>query len=253
MFYFAIFSLGLIFGSYLNSWVWRMHENIRVINGRSMCPHCRRQLAWYENIPVGSFLFLRGKCRTCKNPIPKHFIFVELGTALVFVFLAWKYLNGPAFVPAVFFRDIVFSILLIIIFVYDWLYQEILPGVVWAGALAGLAFNIYLGYSWVSMFIGFVVAGGFFWLQYAVSKGRWLGGGDVRMGFMMGIWLGLPGVLVALFLSYVSGAIAGVLLIANGKKQLTSAIPFGTYLALGTFVVLLWGNQIISWYMNFLR
>lgn len=230
-----------------------MHENIHVINGRSMCPHCRRQLAWYENIPVLSYLVLRGKCRTCKNPIPKHFIFVELGTALVFVLVAWHSLGSPELVPAVFFRNIIFSILLIVIFVYDWLYQEILPSVVWLGALVGLGFNIYLGYSLLPMLIGLLVAGGFFWLQYAISKGRWLGGGDVRMGFMMGIWLGWPAILLALFLSYVSGAIIGLLLIATGKKQLSSSVPFGTYLATATFVSLLWGKEVISWYMNFLH
>ncbi len=253
MFYLIIFLLGLILGSYLNSWVWRMRENIRVINGRSMCPHCRRQLTWYENIPVFSYLFLLGKCRTCKHPIPKHFIFVELGTALVFVLVAWQSLGSSALVPAVFFRNIVFSILLIIIFVYDWLYQEILPEVIWVGVLAGLGFNIYLGHSLIGMLVGLLVAGGFFLLQFIISKGKWIGGGDVRMGVMMGVWLGWPLVLAALFLAYVWGAIVGVLLIATGKKQLSSAIPFGTFLATATFITLLWGAQIVGWYMRFLR
>jgi len=219
-----------------------------------MCPYCRRQLAWYENIPVLSCLVLRGRCRTCKNPIPKHFIFVELGTALIFVLVAWETLNSVSIVPPViFFRDIIFSILLIVIFIYDWLYQEILSEVILAGTLAGFGFNIYLGHSLMGMLIGAVVAGGFFWLQYVVSKGRWIGGGDVRMGVMMGIWLGWPAVLLALFLSYISGAIVGLSLISAGKKQPSSAIPFGTYLSLGTFAVILYGQQIMGWYMNLLR
>ena len=251
--YFIIFLLGLVLGSFLNSWIWRTRENIRIAKSRSMCPHCRRQLSWYENIPVLSYLFLRGKCRTCKNPIPKHFIFVELGTALIFVLLVWKHLNGPAVVPAVFFRDIIFSILLIIIFIYDWLYQEILSEVIWVGALAGIFFNIYLGYSLISMLIGLLAVGGFFWLQFTLSKGRWLGGGDVRMGVMMGIWLGWPMVLISLFLAYVTGAICGLILLVLKKKQLTSTVPFGTFLAIGTFVAMLWGNKVINWYMDFLR
>ena len=253
MYYVIIFFLGLALGSFLNSWVWRTRENIRIVNGRSMCPACRRQLTWYENIPVLSYLFLHGKCRTCKNPIPKHFSFIELGAALLFVLVAWKNLNSPVVMPALFLRDIIFSILLIIIFIYDWLYQEILPEVIWVGALVGLFFNIYLGYSLVSILIGLLVAGGFFWLQFMVSKGKWIGGGDVRMGAMMGIWLGWPTVLVALFFAYVGGAIVGSLLISSGKKQLTSTTPFGTYLAVGTFVVLLWGKEIVGWYLNFLR
>ena len=251
--YIIIFFLGLALGSFLNSWIWRAHENFKIVNGRSMCPACRRQLAWYENIPVLSYLFLKGRCRTCKKSIPKHFTFVEIGAALIFVFMAWENLNDSMVTPALFFRNITFVILLIIIFVYDWLYQEILPEVVWFGALAGLFFNIYLGYSLVSMLIGLSVAGGFFFLQYAVSSGKWIGGGDVRMGIMMGVWLGWPVVLAALFLAYAAGAVGGLLLIAYGKKQLTSATPFGTYLAAGTFVALLWGERIIGWYMGLLR
>ncbi len=252
-FYVIIFFLGLALGSFLNSWIWRTRENIRIVNGRSMCPSCRRQLTWYENIPVLSYLALGGKCRTCKNLIPKHFTFVEIGAALIFVLVAWNNLNNPAVVPAHFSRDIIFSILLIIIFIYDWLYQEILPAVVWVGALAGLFFNLYLGFSLVSMLIGLLVAGGFFWLQFVISKGKWIGGGDVRMGAMMGIWLGWPAVLVALFLSYVVGAVGGLILLALKKKHLSSAIPFGTYLAFGTFVVMLWGDQMIGWYLGLLK
>ena len=251
--YIIIFFLGLSLGSFLNSWIWRTRENIRIVNGRSMCPHCRRQLTWYENIPVLSYLFLLGKCRTCKKPIPKHFTFMEIGAALIFVLVAWINLNSPAVVPAHFLRDITFVALLIVIFIYDYLYQEILPEVIWVGALAGLFFNIYLGFSLVSMLVGLLIAGGFFFLQYVISKGKWIGGGDVRMGVMMGIWLGWPGVLAALFLAYVVGAICGLMLLLLKKKQLTSAVPFGTYLALGTFVVMLWGNQIIGWYVGLLK
>ncbi len=251
--YVIIFFLGLALGSFLNSWIWRAHENFRIVNGRSMCPHCRRQLTWYENIPVLSYLFLWGKCRTCKKLIPKHFTFVELGTALIFVLVAWRNLHSPVVAPAHFLRDFTFAALLIVIFIYDYLYQEILSEVIWFGALAGFIFNIFLGFSLVSMLIGALLAGGFFLLQFVISKGRWIGGGDVRMGAMIGIWLGWPAVLVALFLAYVTGAVCSLGLMAYGKKQFSSATPFGTYLALGTFVTLLWGNQIIGWYLGLLK
>lgn len=252
-FYLIIFFLGLALGSFLNSWIWRAHENFKIVNGRSMCPACRRQLTWYENIPVLSYLFLWGRCRTCKIPIPQHFTFVELGTALIFVLVAWKNLNNDIVVPALFLRDFTFTSLLIVIFIYDYLYQEILPQVIWFGAVAGLFFNIFLGHSLISMLIGLLIAGGFFFLQYVVSNGKWIGGGDVRMGVMMGIWLGWPMVLIALFIAYIVGAACGLGLMAYGKKHLSSAIPFGTYLAMGTFVAMLWGNQIIGWYMSMLR
>ena len=251
--YIIIFFLGLALGSFLNPWIWRARENIRIIHGRSICPHCRRQLVWYENIPILSYLFLRGKCRTCRQPIPYHFTFVEAGTALLFVFIAWKNINSPVIVPALFFRDIVFSILLIIIFVYDLLYQEILPAVVWFGVLAGLGFNLYLGVSVLAMLWGALAAGGFFFLQFVVSKGRWIGGGDVRMGIMMGVWLGWPLVLPALFIAYFAGAIVSLLLLILRKKAWASATPFGTYLAVGTFFALLWGERIVGWYVKVLR
>lgn len=246
--YIIIFFLGLALGSFLNSWIWRARENIRIIHGRSICPHCRRQLTWYENIPVLSYLFLRGKCRTCRQPIPWHFTLVEAGAAALFVVVAWKNINSPIIAPAHFFRDIIFVILLIIIFVYDLLYQEILPAVVWFGVLAGLGFNLYLGVSWASMLWGALAGGGFFLLQYVVSRGKWIGGGDVRLGIMMGVWLGWPSVLSALVIAYIVGAIASLFLLTLRKKTLASATPFGTYLALGTFITMLWGEKIIIWY-----
>ena len=251
--YIIIFFLGLALGSFLNSWIWRARENIRIIHGRSICPHCRRQLTWYENIPVLSYLFLGGKCRTCRRSIPYHFTFVEAGTALLFVFIAWKNINSPVIIPAHFFRDIVFAILLIIIFVYDLLYQEILPAVVWFGVLAGLGFNLYLGVSVWAMLLGALAAGGFFFLQFVVSKGRWIGGGDVRMGIMMGVWLGWPLVLLALVIAYFAGAIVSLLLLILRKKVWASATPFGTYLAVGTFVTMFWGGEILRWYLNLLK
>lgn len=250
-FYIIIFLLGLALGSFLNSWIWRTRENIRIVSGRSMCPSCRRKLSWYENIPVLSYLFLRGKCRVCEKPIPKHFIFVEMGAAIIFTLVAWKHLNGAGFSPMFFLKDIVFSVLLIIIFVYDWLYKEILSEVIWLGTLAGLLFNFYLRHSLAAMFIGALAVGGFFFLQFIASKGKWIGGGDVRMGAMMGVWLGWPAALVALFLSYVAGAIGGLWLVVYSKRQLASAIPFGTYLALGTFVAMLWWERIVGWYLGF--
>jgi len=254
VFYLFIFLMGLALGSFLNSWIWRTRENIRISRGRSMCPHCRRQLTWYENIPVFSYVFLFGRCRTCKKSIPWHFTFVEAGTALIFTFVAWFHVNSANFVPANFLRDIIFVALLIVIFVFDALYEVILPGVVWFGAIAGFVFNyFFLHYSLQSLLIGAVFACGFFLLQYVVSKGAWIGGGDVRMGFMMGIWLGWPVVLIALGIAYIGGSIISLGLVALKKQRFSSTTPFGTYLALGTFAAMFWGQAIVNWYLGFLK
>jgi leader peptidase (prepilin peptidase)/N-methyltransferase len=252
-FYGTIFLLGLAIGSFLNAWVWRTRENFRIISGRSMCLHCRRQLCWYENIPVVSFLFLRGVCRTCKNPIPTHYLWVEIITALVLLLLAWQNFHNAEFSYLYFFRNLIFAVILIIIFIYDFLYEEILSDIIWFGALVGLFFNLYLHYSLTSMLLGALAAGGFFLFQFVISRGRWIGGGDVRLGVLMGLWLGWPVVLVALVIAYIVGAISSIFLLVLKRKTLQSATPFGTYLALGTLVCILWGNEIVQWYMLFLR
>lgn len=249
--YLGIFLLGLSVGSFLNSWIWRTRENFKIISGRSMCPVCRRQLKWYENIPLLSFVALQGRCRTCKYSIPTHYIMVELSTAFIFVLLAWQNLNSSENY-LYFLRNIMFAILLIVIFVYDFLYQEILSEVVWFGALIGLFFAFYFGQQIAPLLIGAAVAGGFFLLQFVISKGRWIGGGDVRLGVMMGLWLGWPVILVALFIGYISGAISGALLHFFKKRTWQSATPFGTHLAMATFICLIWGKSLLNWYMGLL-
>jgi len=249
------FVLGLSLGSFLNSWIWRTHENVSIIKGKSMCPSCRRQLSWYENIPVVSYLFLLGKCRTCKNPIPWHFVFVELGTAVFFLIITWHNLSRYAGqINAIYLlHEIFFTIFLIVIFIYDLLYKIILTELVWIGILYGFIFNIYAGIGMLSMLIASAVAGGFFFLQYLISKGKWIGGGDIRLGFMMGIWLGWPNVSPALAIAYIIGAVFSLGLVFLKGRKLSGATPFGTYLALGTFVTMIWGERIVGWYMKLLR
>lgn len=250
--YLAIFILGLILGSYLNSWMWRVSECKYVFGGRSVCVHCSRTLSWYENVPVLSFLFLRGRCRTCKKRIPADYFFVELLTAMVLTGLAFFHSETGSAV--LFIRDLVFFTILLITFVYDAKHGIILSGLTWAGALFGFIINyFYLGISWSSMLIGFHIGGGFFLLQYIVSKGKWIGGGDVRLGAMMGIWLGWPNILFALFLSYIFGALMAVPLLISKKKEMSSEIPFGTFLALGTMIALFWGKQVVEWYVGLIK
>lgn len=240
--------LGLALGSYFNSWIWRKAAGRRK-PGRSVCVGCRRQLAWYENIPLLSFLALRGRCRTCRARIPASYFWVELATALLFVAVTAYHLSFPTFNAWRLGRDLFFAGLLMVVFVYDLKYQFILTGLVWAGAVIGFLVNtLALSISPVGLLIGFLVGGGFFLAQYLVSQGRWVGGGDVRLGAMLGVWLGFPQILVALFISYILGALMAIPLLLSGKKSWGSAIPFGTFLAVGAFVSLLWGGQIIGWY-----
>jgi len=252
--YLIIFLIGMCLGSFLNSWIWRAHENIRVSRGRSICPACRRQLAWYENIPVISCIVLRWKCKTCKHPIPPHFIFVEIIVASLFLYVTWYEVNYLAFDYYVYLRNIIFVGILLVIFIYDYLYKEIIPGLIWIGVFAAIFFHFLTGYLTISsMLLGALIGGGFFLVQYLFSKGRWIGGGDVRLGVMMGFWLGWKITILALVIAYVVGAIFSILLIISKKKSMSSEIPFGTFLAIATFISLYHGNSIVQWYLNLLH
>ena len=255
--YIIIFLLGLALGSFLNSWIWRHHENVRVSRGRSMCPCCRRQLRWYENIPVVSYLFLGGKCRTCKSIIPQHFVWVELIIALLFVFMTYYHVEiASQFRIYIFHRDILFVSILAVIFIYDYLYKEIPSLIIWVGLVAAIFFNFFvLDKNLFSLLIGTLVGGSFFLIQYLISKGRWIGGGDVRLGFMIGLMLGWPNVLYALLIAYVVGAVfsLGLLVIKKSKYNLSSEIPFGTFLTVGTLCALFHAEQVINWYLGLLN
>ena len=254
LFWFIIGGSGLILGSYLNSWMWRIYTNRWQWGGRSLCIHCGRQLTWSENIPLLSFVVLRGQCRTCHQRIPPDYFWVELVTPILFVLAASIDLAHGITNPWHIWRDLFFVALLLVIFVYDAKYYLILTRVVYGGAVVGFLINyVVLHVSPVNMLLGAIVGAGFFWMQYVLSRGRWIGGGDVRLGLMMGILLGWPGVLVALFMAYVLGAFVSLGLLALRKKTLRSQLPFGTFLAIGTLVALFWGEQIIQWYLGFIR
>ena len=252
--YVIIFMIGICLGSFLNSWIWRARENIRVSRGRSMCPNCRRQFKWYENIPVLSCVALRFKCRTCKHVIPKHFIFVEIIVALLFLYLTWYEVNYSAFDYYVYLRNFIFVGILIVIFIYDYLYKEIISELVWMGVAAAIFFYFLTPHASISsMLLGAVIGGGFFLIQYLFSKGRWIGGGDVRLGIMMGFWLGWQMTTLALMIAYVVGAVVSVLLVVTKKKSMRSEIPFGTFLTFATLICLYHGTEIIQWYLNLLH
>src|SRR3989338_4022153 len=238
-----IFLFGLVFGSFINVVLWRLQTGESLIFPASHCPKCRQQISWFDNIPVLSYLLLRGRCRQCQKTISVQYPLIELVAALIFVILYRFFgLTDQFLILAV------FSLFLLVVFVYDlWHYlildQVVIPGMIFA-ALA----NLYLGLVWWDLLLAAIIGGGFFWLQYVISQGRWIGGGDIRLGALMGLMLGWQMLLVALFIAYLCGAAVGLVLISAGKKKMSSAIPFGTFLSLAAFVAFLFGPQILNWY-----
>ncbi len=253
--YLFIFILGAIVGSFLNVVILRLHEEKSFVTGRSHCPQCNHVLGSLELIPIFSFLFQKGKCRHCSKKISWQYPLVELVTAVLFILaLTVNFPFGQTdwhdYLSLI--RDLVFIGFLVVIFVYDLKWYLILDKVTIPAIITALIFNLILGFSWQSLLLALVVGFGFFGLQFALSKGKWIGGGDLRLGALMGLMLSWPGVILGLFLSYILGSIVGVGLLLKKKKSLDSKIPFGTFLAIGTIITLFWGDKIVNWYLSFL-
>ncbi len=256
-----VFIFGLIIGSFLNCFVYRLEINKGFLRGRSFCPLCKHELAWQDLIPVLSFFLLKGKCRYCKKPISWQYPLVELATAILFVLIANKQLivsNPLAMLSVVnIFFSFIISCFFIVIFVYDLKHYIIPDKVIYPAILLTLIYGIFYSYfilhaSSFMFNIGAAALGAatFFLLIYLISKGQWLGLGDVRLAFFMGLYLGFPNILVALFLSFLIGAVVGLVLVAQNKKTLKSEVPFGPFLVLGTFIALFLGEELILWYLN---
>ncbi len=255
----AIFSLliGLVIGSFINCLVWRLHEK-KTILGRSFCPCCNHKISWYDNIPVLSFLILNGKCRHCKKKISWQYPIVELITAILF-FLAW-YLQKDNFGAIleikqvlILLRNWFLIVVMIIIFIYDLKWYLILDIITLPSMILAFILNLIIGYSfWDLMWAG-GIGGGFFLFQFLISKGKWIGGGDIRMGLLMGFALGsVLNLAVALFLAYIIGSVVGIFLILINKKKWGSQIPLGVFLSISTIITLFWGSDLLNWYWSLL-
>jgi len=248
-----IFIFGLCIGSFISCLIWRLHEKKTVL-GRSMCPKCKHKISWYDNIPLFSFIWLQGKCRHCKKKISWQYPVVEFITGVLFI-IAWYLhidLDFSLFTvhSLLLFRDWIFIFILVIIFIYDLRWYLILDIITVPAMIIALAFNLYLGYSWQNLLLAVVIGGGFFLLQYIASRGKWIGGGDVRLGVLMGLMLGYPNIIISLMLAYIFGSIIGIMLLIIGKKKMSSEIPFGTFLSIATIITLFWGVEISGWYLS---
>ncbi len=254
LFYVLVFIFGLCAGSFLNVWVWRTWENISIVQGRSICPYCRHRLIWHDIIPLVSFFLLGGKCRYCKSPISWQYPIVELIMGLLFLFVALWHRGEQTFITLEMICGWLVIFFLFFIFLYDLKYKEILDVATLPLAVMFYLLAIAMDWNtWQSLLLGIVIGGGFFLLQYLISNGKWIGGGDIRLGFLMGAILGWPVIIFALGLAYVLGAIVSLFLIVVKKKKMGDEIAFGTYLVVATFVAMFWGQGIVVWYLSLLR
>jgi len=262
------FLAGLLIGSFLNVCIFRLPRDLSVVKPRSFCPACEKPIAWYDNIPLASFIILRGRCRNCQQPIALRYPLVELGSAVLFsaAVLQWG-LTLQAL------KFCVFSAIIVTLVSSD-VEERILPdeftigGIVAGLALAWLApLNISLGYlilprshdvhllSLIEAGIGALVSGGAIWLvgelYYRLRKREGLGFGDVKMVAMIGSFLGLQGALLTLIAGSILGGIGGLIyILLTGKNASTYQLPFGAFLGASAMAIAVFGEAIVHWYLR---
>lgn len=247
---------GLCLGSFLNAVIWRLKNDRSICFGRSVCPDCGQKLSAAELVPLLSFGFQRGRCRHCHQKISWQYPLVELTVSGLFVLISYYHFgyNFPVGFKeiAAWLKDLVISFLLTGIFVFDLKYYLIPDHFTIPGVLVAALLNLYLGVSWQSLAVGILVGSGVFAIQYLVSRGEWVGSGDIRLGALMGAVLGWPVIVPALFLAYFAGSIWAIGLLITGKKQWRSQLPFGAFLSPATLVAMYWGQTLIDWYLGLL-
>jgi len=263
---FVVFVFGLLVGSFLHVVVLRTEKDEDFIYKPSHCPHCKKKLAWYELVPLLSYLFQGGRCRSCKRPISLQYLLVEaatgLGFLLIFHLLSSTYFFGGRFLVELLFWFVLYSFFTVI-FIYD-LRDKIIPDEflfpamfvsffymmqkdIYDGCLTLADSHIVLG------IIGAAAAAVFFWSIYYFSRGTWMGFGDVKLVMMLGFLLGPLSTFIGLMLAFFLGSVVGLALILFSRYGLKSEIPFGPFLLVGAFVSFFFGDLLSRHYLSIMN
>jgi prepilin signal peptidase PulO-like enzyme (type II secretory pathway) len=247
------FIFGTAIGSFLNVLILRLPKE-KTLQGRSACTHCGHNLVWHDLVPVLSFVFQGGKCKYCRKPISPRYPIIELVTGALFALAMWYFPVTDLLSGMILLKAAIVIAISVVVFMIDYEHYLILNKVVFPGialmAILALALTVHsrdLSYVWQGLF-GAVGAFIPFWLIWYLSKGRWMGFGDVKLMAFMGLALGVKGVIVAIFLAVGLGTVVGIGLIALNKKQMSSRMPFGTFLAIATITALFLGPQLWDGY-----
>ena len=247
--YILIFITGLIFGSFSSVVIHRLHSGEKgILLGRSKCPKCNNILQPRDLIPVLSFVINKFKCRFCKKPIPSMYPLLEL--LMGGSFLLTTYLVGIDDIKKLTFYLFI-TFVFVLLSVYDGLYKEV-PDEISLPTILISFFGIWLLniHSIESILTGLLIPVLFFGSLFIFSRGKWLGGGDVRIGAMMGILLGWPNIIIGLFVGYALGSVFSIGGIIIKKLSRKSQIPFAPFLFIGTYIAMFWGKDILDWYMG---
>jgi leader peptidase (prepilin peptidase)/N-methyltransferase len=270
--------VGLCLGSFINAWVWRLHEqteeadkkkpnpkrlaSLSISKGHSMCPDCGHKLAAKDLVPVLSWLSLGGKCRYCHKPISWQYPLVEVLTAGLFItsYICWP-TDLRSFQIGIFIWWLILLVGLIALSVYD-LRWFLLPNrIIYPASLAAAAIAIITivnanspGKALLNTVLAVVVGGGVFYVLFQLSSGKWIGGGDVRLGWLLGLVAGTPGRSVLfIFAASIIGTLISLPLLLSNRLKRSSSIPFGPLLIIGLIITQLFGVHIIHWYQTLYR
>lgn len=266
---------GLVFGSFINAFVWRLHEQetlrerkkkpskkqlaeLSILTGRSMCTHCRHELAANDLVPLFSWLGLQGKCRYCNKSISAQYPLVETLTAVLFVlsYIFWPLnFHGAGLLQFVFWLGFLVAFVALAVYDLKWfllpnrvVYPLVPLAVVEAVAVAIMNHSPH---TLLDAGLGGLVISGVFYILFQISAGAWIGGGDVKLALVLGMLAGTPlkGLLVIFFASVV-GTVCSIPILLKGKKGLQARVPFGPFLLVATAIVMFFGDSLVDWYTS---
>ena len=241
---------GMVVGSFLNVCICRMPKNESIVSPPSHCPGCSYQIRWYDNIPLLSYLLLKGKCRGCGAHISLQYPLVELLNGIIALFLFLRF--GPTLAFAALF---LFCSALVVITFIDIEHQIIPDEISLPGIAVGFVLSFFLkGHTWLNSLLGILLGGGSLLLvAYAYQRltgKEGMGGGDIKLLAMMGAFLGWKAVPFIILASSLAGSLVGISLMLIQKKDSKLAIPFGPYLAFGAVLYVFYGKPLIRWYLG---
>ncbi|WP_130472509.1 prepilin peptidase [Candidatus Magnetaquicoccus inordinatus] len=245
---------GSIIGSFLNVCIYRLPREISLVRPRSSCPHCQKIIAWYDNIPLLSWLFLRGRCRNCQQSISPLYPLVELASALLVWHTVWHFgWNGRT--ALLLLLGFAFLVLMLIDF-YHYILPDVitLPGIVLGVVAAASPLSIPPLATLENSLLGLLCGGGglwmFVWFFEKITGKKGMGAGDIKLYAMIGTWLGWHSLPLTLFLASLLGSVVGILWMLFTQRDRSQPIPFGPYLIIAAWVYLLYGKEIYRWYLT---
>ncbi|MGE4352735.1 MAG: A24 family peptidase [Oscillospiraceae bacterium] len=246
-----VFIFGLLIGSFLNVCIYRIPRQESIVFTGSHCTACGTPIKFYDLIPVLSYVLLRGRCRFCKSRISPQYPLIELATAVLITFQAWKWGLTVSFMLFA-----ALTAVLIVVTMVDFYHQIIPDSFIIAIAILGLFYLATIqapqrGFSAVvDSIVGLFVGGALFFLISFVSKGG-MGGGDIKLMAVLGLWFGWKKILLLMLVAFVSGAFISVPLLLMHRKSGKDAVPFGPFIALAAYFISLFGNELLQWYSQY--